>query len=306
MVEESSVVLIGLAKLKRNSEWQDLGNWAWRERLCFVNNGVDGAVQVTEPAAMVPIKLRLPPGWRAVKDSERSSLEYSLVVGNDLVPPRVGRLNLLFRGEGLISAAYNLEPVLGALESDLDLQLAVLAAPQRLFLQAGVVGWRGRAIVIVGRPQSGVSTLVAELLRAGATYYSDRYAVFDPNGRVHPFARPLWLDAAGGVHPVRYRAEELCAKVGTQPLPIGVVVVTQYLPKRRARLAPITAAAAAAELMANTPSAKHYPQETLTGIRKALSGACSERCARRGSGNCANPDGRIAIADSIAASSRGA
>src|SRR5271170_4115760 len=123
MAEESSVVLIGLAKLKRNSEWQNLENWNWRERLCFVNNGVDGAVQVTEPAAMVPIKLRLPPGWRVIKGCERGSLEYSLVVGNDLAPPRVGRLNLLFRGEGLISAAYNLEPVLGALESDLDLQI---------------------------------------------------------------------------------------------------------------------------------------------------------------------------------------
>ena len=87
MLEESSVVLIGLAKLKRNSEWQSLEKWNWRERLCFHNNGVEGAIQVTEPAAMVPIKLRLPPGWRAVKDCERGSLEYSLVVGTILLRP---------------------------------------------------------------------------------------------------------------------------------------------------------------------------------------------------------------------------
>ena len=127
--------------------------------------------------------------------------------------------------------------------------------------------------MIVGRRQSGISTLVAELLRAGATYYSDRYAVFDSDGRIHPFARPLWLDAAGGVHPVGYRAEELRAKVGTEPLPIGVVVVTQYLPKSRARLAPITASAAAGELMTNMTCAKTYPEECLAGIRKALSNA---------------------------------
>jgi hypothetical protein len=273
-VEDSSVVLIGLAKLRRKSKWQKLDNWSWRERLCFVNNGVGAAIQVTEPAALVPIKLRLPPGWRAVRDCE-SDLQYSLVVGNEISPPSLGleRLNLLFRNNAVISAAYNLEPVLGALESDLDLRVAALAAPQRLFLRAGVVGWRGRAIVIVGRPHSGTSTLVAELLRAGASYYSDQYAVLDFDGRVHPFARPLWLCAAAGINPARYRAEELRATVGTQPLPIGVVVLPQYRPKFRPRLAPMTVLAASAELVTSTVCAKSYPEETLAGLRKALSGA---------------------------------
>jgi hypothetical protein len=273
MAEQSSVVLIGLAKLKRNSDWHYPKCWNWRQRLCFVNNGVQAAIQVTEPAAMLPVKLRLPPGWRAIEACDRRSLNYSLVVGNEPGPPGIERLNLLFRDDALISAAYNLEPVLGALESDLDLQIAALAAPHLLFLHAGVVGWRGRAIVIVGRPQSGTSTLVAELVRAGASYYSDRYAILDREGRVCPFARPLWLSAAGGVHPVQYRAEELGAKVGTRRLRIGVVIVSKYLPRSRPRLAPITASAAAPDLMANTNCGKKYPEETLTGIRKALSGA---------------------------------
>lgn len=276
MAEESSVALIGLAKLRRNSDWQNLQNWTWRERFCFADHGVDGAIQATEPAVLVPVKLRLPPGWRPVKDSA-SGLVYSLVVGNEVAPPRLppglGRLNLLFRGNALVSAAYKLEPVLGALESDVDLQVAALAAPERLFVRAGVVGWRGRAIMIVGRPQSGTSTLVAELLRAGASYYSDQYAVFDLDGRVYPFPRPLWLCAAAGINPARYRAEELRAKTGTQPLPVGVVVLPQYRPKSRPLLAPITASAAAADVIANTVCAKSYPDETLAGIRKALSAA---------------------------------
>jgi hypothetical protein len=32
---------------------------------------------------------------------------------------------------------------------------------------------------------SGKTTLVSELIRAGATYYSDEYAVIDERGRVH-------------------------------------------------------------------------------------------------------------------------
>ena len=64
-------------------------------------------------------------------------------------------------------------------------------ARNRVFVHAGVVGWKGRAIVIPGRSYSGKSTLVSELIRAGAAYYSDEYAVFDSRGRVYPFAKPL-------------------------------------------------------------------------------------------------------------------
>src|SRR4029453_11068539 len=42
-----------------------------------------------------------------------------------------------------------------------------------IFVHAGVVEWRGRAIVLPGRSRSGKTTLVTALLRAGARYYSD-------------------------------------------------------------------------------------------------------------------------------------
>src|SRR4029077_21066652 len=52
----------------------------------------------------------------------------------------------------------------------------------RAFLHAGLVGWKGNAIVIPGDSYSGKSTLVAELIRAGPEYYSDEYAVLDEQG----------------------------------------------------------------------------------------------------------------------------
>ena len=64
---------------------------------------------------------------------------------------------------------------------------------QMLFVHAGVVGWRGMAIVIAGRSHTGKSTLVAELVRRGAVYYSDEFAVLDDMGMVHPYRRPLVL-----------------------------------------------------------------------------------------------------------------
>jgi hypothetical protein len=272
MASASSVVLIGLARLKRNADWQRLENWNWREKLSFLSHGVPAEIQVTEPAAMVAVKLRLPPGWRSCKVSGDGP-QYSLVVGNEVAPPGLDRLNLLFRGNALISAAYQLESVLGALESDLDHQVAMLAAPERIFLRAGVVGWHGRAIVIAGRPHSGTSTLVAELLRAGASYYSDEYAVLDAQGWVHPFARPLWLCAGAGSNPVRYRADELGARVATRPMPVGLVVFPRYRLGVRAELAPLRPSAAAAELMDSMECAGTHPEAARAATRKALADA---------------------------------
>lgn len=96
-----AVILLGLARLKRDPQWLDLENWNWRDHLHFAKYGVTATIRVTEPAALVPVALRLPPGWREVGQGVDSALTYSLIVGNDKAPPRVARLNLLFRGQTL-------------------------------------------------------------------------------------------------------------------------------------------------------------------------------------------------------------
>jgi hypothetical protein len=103
-------------------------------------------------------------------------------------------------------ARPSFEPALEALESDLHRSVAERAR-RWCFVHAGVVGWRGRVIVIPGRSHSGKTTLVAEWLRAGALYYSDEYAVFDAMGRVHAYAKPLSLRQNGAA--TRYAVEAL-------------------------------------------------------------------------------------------------
>jgi hypothetical protein len=109
------------------------------------------------------------------------------------------------------------------------------AAPRHAFVHAGVVGWRGRAIVIPGSSFSGKSTLTAALVRAGATYYSDEYAVIDSRGRVLPFARPLQLRGSDGRFLEKVSAESLGGTSGEKPLPLGLVVETSYRPGCRWR-----------------------------------------------------------------------
>jgi hypothetical protein len=57
-----------------------------------------------------------------------------------------------------------------AVESWAQLTVATVAEGL-VFVHVGVVGWRNRAIVIPGRSLSGKSTLVLELVGAGADYY---------------------------------------------------------------------------------------------------------------------------------------
>ena len=102
----------------------------------------------------------------------------------------------------------------------------------RVFLHAGVVGWKGKAIIIPGNSYSGKSTLVAELVRAGAEYYSDEYAVLDEQGQVHPFARRLSMRTEPGkgkyIDNIYITAAELGGRVGSAGIPVGWVLLTAF------------------------------------------------------------------------------
>lgn len=104
-------------------------------------------------------------------------------------------------------------------------------APDKVFLHAGVVTWKGKAIVMPANSFQGKSTLVAELLKQGADYYSDEYAIFDENGNVHPFPRDL---AVRGIESefvqTEVSARSLGAETGAGPVPVGMVLITSYSP----------------------------------------------------------------------------
>jgi hypothetical protein len=106
------------------------------------------------------------------------------------------------------------------------------------FLHAGVVGWEARAIVIPGRSFSGKTTLVREMLRLGATYYSDEFAVVDNSGLVHPFARPLGIREEASDTQAKYTALRLGATTGVGPLPVGMAVISEY--RRGAQWRPVS------------------------------------------------------------------
>src|SRR5437667_9462396 len=198
----------------------------WADGICFTSYGLRIGIRVNEPEVLARLPDHLPPGWKPAPSPIVDRL-YSLRAATTGRSTAIRNFNLLYAGAARLARTRELEEVFEPLESDLQMFVAEWAR-RRIFVHAGVVGWRGRAIVIPGMSFSGKSTLVAALVRAGATYYSDEYAVFDAQGRVHPYARPLGIRDGNGDRPRRCPVQELGGAPGSKPLTVGLVAVSEY------------------------------------------------------------------------------
>ncbi len=156
----------------------------------------------------------------------------------------------------------DLETVLDRLESHVRLHVAETSRDY-IFLHAGVVAWEGGAILLPGRTFSGKSTLVAELVRQGAGYYSDEYAVLDPSGRVHAYPRPIGLRHIGDHGVVRQRVEPAAPAGGYPSLPVRAVFLCAFRMESAWKLTRVTPGEAALALVSHVVSARRAPARTL-------------------------------------------
>jgi hypothetical protein len=135
-------------------------------------------------------------------------------------------------------------------------------APEHVFVHAGVVAVAGGAIVLPGFTWSGKTTLVAALLRAGADYVSDEYAVIGADGRVHPFGKPLSIrDGTGTASLVP--ASRFGADTVTVPIKAALVVATAYRPDCPTPLTVGSLGSAVIFVLQHTVPARTRPSQAL-------------------------------------------
>lgn len=251
---------------------QKLDRLVWTAGLSFRAYGVRVGVRVNREEALDVVREYLPPDWKPSPSPIVDRL-YSLVVGgNDSRKPNVRRFNLLYADAARVTRSLELETVLRDFESDMQFYVAE-SAPRRVFVHAGVIGWRGRAVLIPGRSFSGKTTLVAELVRAGAVYYSDEYAVLDSNGRVHPYARPLSIRRGESFESDRWPVESLGGSRGGQPLSVALVVVTEYKSGASWRPRRLSPGQGALALLNNTISIQRKPEAALPVLKRVAAQA---------------------------------
>ena len=253
--------------------------------MVFLSHGVRVGIRVSSPEILDRIKGVLPLHSKPARGHRVNSL-YSLIVSGTKVGSRARRFNILYAEAKRLARTGDTDEALEALEDHLQLYVAE-HAPRRVFVHAGVVGWRGKAIVIPGRTMMGKSTLVKALVEAGATYYSDEYAVLDKRGRVHPYARPLSMRPIGGGPPTKIPPEDLGGRIGVRPLPVGWIVPTYYRPDVRWRPRSLSPGRAVMELLAHTLPARLYPERVMPTLCAATVEATVLKGARGEAGEFA-------------------
>ncbi|MFY9609929.1 MAG: hypothetical protein WAU45_15080 [Blastocatellia bacterium] len=251
---------------------QKLEGNVWAESISIRAYGVRIGLRVNKAGVLEGFLPVLPPAWKPMR-TQLVDRMYSVIVTGQRGRRKGRRSSLVYADEKLIAGTSELDQAIDAFESDLQLYVAEMS-PHRLFVHAGVVAWRGKAVVIPGKSFSGKSTLTSELVKAGATYYSDEYAVLDANGRVHHYARPLSIRENGGLEkPRKYTVESLGGRAGYKPVPVRLVVVSKYKPGAKWRPRQLSAGEGALELIANTVSARREPKKVLSTLDLVVAGA---------------------------------
>ena len=155
-------------------------------------------------------------------------------------------------------------------------------SPSRVFVHSGAVGWQGQGILLPGESMSGKSTLVAELVRAGAEYYSDEFALLDPEGRLHPYPRPISLREGAALQQTDYPIEEFGGRLGTEPLPVGMVLFATHREGARFRPRRLSRGQGTLQLVSHGRKEKGRCPGSGYASEPGARGPVSERWARRG------------------------
>ncbi len=139
----------------------------------------------------------------------------------------------------------------------------------RVFIHAGVIAWKGKAVVLPGRSFRGKTSLTVALVKRGAVYYSDEYAILDAEGFLHPF--PKMLSVRGEIDDYKqidYPVEKFGGTAGTEKLRVGMVLITEYKEKARWNPKVLSPAQGVIETIMHTVPIRQNPHFTLEVLNK--------------------------------------
>lgn len=228
------------------------------EELAIEAFGVRVRIQADSSSVLERVIPVLPPGFRRVEPGAETATFY-------LRGEREDDYSLI-RDEETMMDQWPLEGALQLLERELRMLVAV-EAPEFIFVHAGAVVHHGQGIVIPGDSFAGKTSLVAALVRAGAHYSSDEYAVLDAEGRLHPFAKPLSLRER--IYQEDHSAESLGGVTATDPVPLGMVVLTRFRSGAEWRPRRLSSGEAVMGLLSHTLPALTRPAQVLPTLKRA-------------------------------------
>ncbi len=238
-------------------------------RRVFESRGL--SIRISVPyAALLESLLAVPElELRPAEPGRTADLEYQVDAGGN---SHAGWYQIWF-GARRLAWATTRSAAERLLVSHLESKLAELARDQ-IFVHAGVVAWRGSALLFPGRSFTGKSTLVAEFLRRGATYFSDEFAVVGPDGLVYPYPRPLHLRRGLAFGP----GEEWDPMTVKLPLPAAgipprAIIFSGYVPGSRLQWRALSPGRALLLLLSHALGARRHPVQALKFLSPIAAGA---------------------------------
>jgi len=257
---------------------QKIDRLVWAEGACFESYGVRVGIRANHTGALQELLPYLTPSWSQIEPPRKLDHLYSWLVGGEH-RPNVRSLDLLYSGAGRILRTAKREELFDAFERHLRINVALLSR-RFVFIHAGVVAWRGRAVVMPGRTFTGKSTLVKALVQAGADYFSDEYAVLDKDGRVHPYAKPISIRMSDTLIQQPVAIKEIGGRKADGPMKVGVILATRYRKGAKARFREASHGQGALDLIGNAVAARFTPRRVLRIAGKVSVGSLTLRGTR--------------------------
>jgi hypothetical protein len=211
-------------------------------------------IEALLPSAATAVERIVAPGPPTSTGAESSAEDEELAVYT-LLAPRSGTFRV-DQGDKEALTCSDLELALWTL-GGLAREYVAFHATTGIFVRGASIVHENRAIVVIGPPLSGRTTLVAELIRAGASAWSDEYAVFDEDGHVGRFG-------------VGSHSNGSPDQAGAAPL--GMLVITSFRPGVEWSPSRLSDGESLLAMLAQAIPARERSALTMSVLRKAVTG----------------------------------
>ena len=245
---------------------QELDTVGWDYGFSVPAYGVKIGVRVGDQNLLCYLQSHLPYGcelgsWKVVKRV------FSVIAVTD-IDSMTTRYNLYW-DHMVYALKLTLSDLLEKLESIVSIAIAELSE-EKVFIHSGVIEWRGKAILLPGKSFSGKSTLVAELVKFGATYYSDEFAVIDKQGFVTAYPRPLSLRKPGTRQQREISVEDLGGRTGNKRLVVSLVMFIHYEVDANWEPIQLSPGNGLIRLLENTHSTQRAPKRAMKALKNIV------------------------------------
>lgn len=201
--------------------------------------------------------------------------------------PRTAGQHVLYAGPERLTLSHDLPRVLRRLLWHVNQQVVAQGTNTHVLLHAAVASRDGAGVVLAAPMESGKSTLVAGLVRAGLDYLSDEVAAIDPlTLDVDSYPKPITLDTGSwtvlpGLEPAevptvtQWQVPASTIRPGSVVgrTAVRLVVTPSYDAAGTTRLVPASRAAMLTRLLVSSFNRRDQPARRLEVLARVLRGA---------------------------------